>query len=143
MGNDLQTTDTYTDHAWHHWACVFEYSTTTQTGKRIIYKDGSLAAQEASEGSPYLNYGKYTIGNYFGDKYFKGQLDEIRIWQTARTQEEIQSNMSVRLAGNETGLAGYWRRNDNRKLTACDNRKLTTPFNKKLGIKKLIISYFK
>jgi len=119
-GNDLQTTNTYTDHAWHHWACVYEYTSTTQIGKRYIYKDGTLAAQDSSDSSPYMNSGKYTIGSYFGSKFFKGQLDEIRFWQSARTQEDIQDNMSVRLAGTETGLAGYWRFDERTGTTFTD-----------------------
>lgn len=40
---------------------------------------------------------------------FDGVLDEVRIWNTARSQGEIQADMSRRLAGTEAGLLAYWR----------------------------------
>ena len=37
-------------------------------------------------------------------------MDEFRIWNTARTESEIQSyNESNSLNGNEPGLVGYWK----------------------------------
>nr|NQU93158.1 choice-of-anchor D domain-containing protein [Bacteroidota bacterium] len=45
-------------------------------------------------------------------QYFNGKMDEVRIWNTARTQEEIQSNKNANLVGNETGLIGYWNFNE-------------------------------
>ena len=41
-------------------------------------------------------------------QFFAGQLTEVRLWNTARTQAEIQANLSRRLSGNEPGLVGYW-----------------------------------
>lgn len=35
-------------------------------------------------------------------------MDEVRLWQRVRTQEEIQADMNRQLGGNETGLMGYW-----------------------------------
>jgi hypothetical protein len=45
-------------------------------------------------------------------KYFSGCLDEVRIWDHARTQEEIQKTMRTELTGDEEGLAGYWKFNE-------------------------------
>lgn len=39
---------------------------------------------------------------------FNGLIDDVRIWNIARTQQEIQNNLSVKLTGNETGLAALW-----------------------------------
>jgi hypothetical protein len=39
---------------------------------------------------------------------FQGQIDEVRIWNVARTQEEIQATMFSGLSGREPGLVGYW-----------------------------------
>jgi hypothetical protein len=37
-----------------------------------------------------------------------GQIDEVRIWSTARTASEIRENMMRTLNGNESGLAAYY-----------------------------------
>ncbi|OQB13032.1 MAG: Lactonase, 7-bladed beta-propeller [Firmicutes bacterium ADurb.Bin193] len=39
---------------------------------------------------------------------YNGQIDEMRIWNVARTADEIYTNMHKRLTGNEIGLVGYW-----------------------------------
>lgn len=42
------------------------------------------------------------------NRAFKGEIDDVRIWNMARSQEEIQSDLYVSLSGKEEGLAGYW-----------------------------------
>jgi len=44
--------------------------------------------------------------------YFEGIIDEVRIWERALTQEEIQENMLKNLTGSEDGLVGYWSFNE-------------------------------
>ena len=39
---------------------------------------------------------------------FAGRLTEVRIWRTARTQEEIRASQMCRLAGPHEGLLGCW-----------------------------------
>ena len=39
---------------------------------------------------------------------FAGQIDEVRIWNVARTPEEIAATMHTSLSGKEPGLVGYW-----------------------------------
>jgi len=41
-------------------------------------------------------------------KYFRGKIDEIRIWNVARNGIEIQGDYQRQLCGDEEGLAGYW-----------------------------------
>jgi len=40
---------------------------------------------------------------------FAGQIDEVRIWNVARTGKQIVDNMFQPLIGNELGLVAYWR----------------------------------
>ena len=37
-----------------------------------------------------------------------GAIDELRVWNTARSQAEIQKSMLETLTGTESGLVGYW-----------------------------------
>jgi hypothetical protein len=41
------------------------------------------------------------------DQYFTGQMDEVRIWNLARKQDQLQRYMNQRLQGNEIGLQVY------------------------------------
>lgn len=41
--------------------------------------------------------------------FFAGIIDEARIWNYARTGEQIRQAMCRKLSGNENGLLGYWR----------------------------------
>ena len=40
---------------------------------------------------------------------FVGQIDEVRVWNIARTQKQIRTNMNTQLNGDEEGLVGYWK----------------------------------
>ncbi len=53
-------------------------------------------------GSPVL------LGAGYQNNY-NGQMDEVRIWNTARSQSEVRDNMGKRLIGTESGLVAYYR----------------------------------
>lgn len=42
---------------------------------------------------------------------FVGQIDDVRIWNIARTDADIRSDMITELKGDEPGLVGYWKFN--------------------------------
>ncbi|MBT7094313.1 MAG: T9SS type A sorting domain-containing protein, partial [Bacteroidetes bacterium] len=53
---------------------------------------------------------QYTFGQNNGNtQWFTGHLDEVRIWSKVLTETEIRENMCKTLEGNETGLAAYFR----------------------------------
>ena len=62
------------------------------------------------------------IGNDPSDltKGFKGSIDEVRLWNTVRTDAEIKSNMTKKLVGTESGLVGYWRMDEKSGLAVKD-----------------------
>jgi len=60
-----------------------------------------------------LKFHYYALGsNRHRGSRFYGQLDEVRIWDKARTEQEISADMSRSLIGNEANLMGYWRCNE-------------------------------
>jgi hypothetical protein len=62
--------------------------------------------------APYIpNSGKpYWIGRLgLEEIYFTGSIDEIRIWNVARSGSEIEAAMTTELTGGEEGLVAYWR----------------------------------
>jgi hypothetical protein len=55
------------------------------------------------------------------DAHFDGIIDEVRIWNVARTADEIKSTMSVRLTGNEPWLVALWHFDEGDGTTAADS----------------------
>lgn len=43
------------------------------------------------------------------DDGFRAQLDEVRVWQTTKTPEEVADDIERTLTGRERALAGYWK----------------------------------
>lgn len=41
------------------------------------------------------------------DGYFQGQLAEVRVWKVARTEAELQRDLSRKPSGSEPGLVAY------------------------------------
>ncbi|MBM3239750.1 T9SS type A sorting domain-containing protein [Candidatus Poribacteria bacterium] len=75
-----------------------------------IYRNGLLFATRTAPTSFYTADSSYWIGRV--DNYWNGLIDEVRIWNIARTQEEIRATMNTTLKGNEPGLVGYWNFDD-------------------------------
>jgi hypothetical protein len=55
-----------------------------------------------------------------GDAYFNGAIDEVRIWNVARTPEQIQATMNTPFTEPQSGLVGYWQLNENTGMRAHD-----------------------
>ena len=53
---------------------------------------------------------EFYLGHSSSKNYpdFMGELDEVRIWRTRRTAEQIRANLYRRLRGDEPGLAALW-----------------------------------
>lgn len=105
------------DGEWHHVSVVFTGS------EMILYIDGKLDI-EINTNNPigdgntrplWIGGNQETAG-----RYFDGYLDEIRIWETARTQKEIREAMHLHLQGYEEGLVSYWQLNQGTGLSASD-----------------------
>ncbi len=90
--------------AWHHLAATYDGATMK------IYIDGTLAASGAQTGTIATNTNVVALGNQTGyNEYFGGYADEFRIWNVARTQAQIQTNMNNELnPATQTGLVSYY-----------------------------------
>ena len=51
---------------------------------------------------------------------FNGEMDEMRLWNVARTQSEIQANMNKSISPSSTGLAAYYQFNEGSGNTLTD-----------------------
>ncbi len=96
------------DGEWHHVAGVYNQA------KLLLYVDGELDGQLTTglfAASPVL--GDLLIGNSgTANRNFTGEIDEVRVWSTARSQEEIQAGLTQSLTGSETDLEIYYSFND-------------------------------
>jgi hypothetical protein len=62
----------------------------------------------------------FKIGAAYSEAFFEGIIDEVKIWDRALSQQEIQANMYNNLTGSEPGLIGYWNFNEGSGGTAND-----------------------
>jgi len=58
------------------------------------------------------NYFKTGNGGVFSSQYFRGYIDEVRVWTVGRSQREIRAAMNIALTGYEPALLYYWRFDD-------------------------------
>ncbi len=125
--NFIKGTTAVNDGAWHHLAVVWDYSSgTSGTGK--IYVDGQNNTNTGTTNYAATNndVSGHTIkvggknGGTEAPNYFSGSIDEIRLWNTARTIDEIQTYMSRSLSGSEVGLAANYPFNEGLSSIAFD-----------------------
>ncbi len=93
---------------WHHYAGTFDGTTAK------LYIDGvEVASSNDVSTTPQVirdDNGPLYLGkdDYWENRYFNGQIDEVRIWSKARSASEIQADLGRRLDGNESGLVAYY-----------------------------------
>ncbi|MFM7023063.1 MAG: LamG-like jellyroll fold domain-containing protein [Flavobacteriales bacterium] len=105
----------FNDGQWHHLAI-------TKSGTTVsIYIDATLLGTRTLTLA--LNGNMYVGGPYDTEPtdHYGGQLDEVRIWNVARTQPEIEASMNGELVGNESGLIHYFDFNTPSSATAVLN----------------------
>jgi hypothetical protein len=104
---------------WFHIAVVFD--ATLPSNELKLYVNGNLQAQTSWAHALVPNNANLYLGGYDGggnglnaganERFFNGSMDDTRVWNTSRTQAEIQARMNSELGGTETGLVGYWKLN--------------------------------
>lgn len=93
--------------AWSHVAMT--YDANAGVGNFRLYVNGSLAGSMTATGVLKTNKGILFVGGGRSYRYSDGvTVDELRLWNRALTQAEIQANMIRTLQGNEPGLTAYY-----------------------------------
>ncbi|MCW1885468.1 hypothetical protein OKA04_12075 [Luteolibacter flavescens] len=91
---------------WHHFAVTYDGT------KVVTYLNGTAIGTATPAAPVSVTDANHMIGrklsDAFGAGYYHGYLDEIRIWNAARTVEEIRGSLANGLQGNEPGLVAYW-----------------------------------
>ena len=110
---------------WHHIAGVYDGSNMKMYVDGILVKTevghtgsiGSVSSIPVAIGGGLVNGGTVSY-------MYKGAADEVRIWNTARTSDQIRLNYLNELAGNETGLVAYY--NFNQGIVNTSNSSIAT-----------------
>jgi len=88
---------------WTHVAVVFNGT------KRLHYINGELAAQFNETGPLSTSGDEMRIGSDIAWEHSPtGAIDEVRLWNVARTQTQIRAGMSHAIAAAQAGLIGVW-----------------------------------
>jgi len=89
---------------WYHIATTFDGT------DYKLYVNGAEVHNFTIGGGrvPYPTPVRFIGGDRVSPARFRGRIDEVRMWDYARTQEEIQESMDRTLTGNETGLVAYY-----------------------------------
>jgi len=95
---------------WYHLAGTYDGRTIT------VLVNGLAVANQNTSGRLHIDQSDLYIGKgdpeYIYGECFHGALDEIRIWNVARSPEEIRATMNTPLTGKEAGLVAYWNFDD-------------------------------
>ena len=106
---------TPTPGVWYHLAVVKNGDDYT------FYRDGVADGTATTAVAVPAAAASFEVGRAEGNLHWNGQIDDLRVWNTARSQAEIQNSKDAALAGTELGLAGYWTFDDGGiSLTAAD-----------------------
>lgn len=102
------------DNQWHHLAI-----NSLRNGATILYIDGVAVKQMASKGMSVIASDRLVLGadryhpandanGWEYRNYFRGEIDEIRLWNASLTADYIRDNMHNRVEADAEGLAAYY-----------------------------------
>ncbi|WP_299886428.1 LamG-like jellyroll fold domain-containing protein [uncultured Lacinutrix sp.] len=101
---------------WSHVACTWDGSTMR------IYINGVAYTNTTSASGTLSTYAtNVRLGSHVNTNFGEMELDDVRIWEVARTATEILNAKDIELVGNEVGLVAYYTLNDNTGNIANDS----------------------
>lgn len=88
---------------WVHVAITYDEN----LSELNLYRNGNLVSTALDV--PAHNDPELFVGAYSGAFTFHGKIDEVRVWDYARSLSEIRNTMCQKLKGDEPGLSSYFR----------------------------------
>ena len=95
----------FTQGQWYHLAAVMGASGTE------FFVNGASIGSTSNTINPSVTNTSLCLGTASLLPYseqFKGEIDEVRVWNTLRTATQISANKSVSVATSSTGLVAYY-----------------------------------
>ena len=93
---------------WYHVAVTYDAPTTTM----ILFKNGVEVNRNTFVAAGTAANGQVLIGSFSaGQNLFAGSIDEVRIWNVARTPSQIAANMNTSLGYAQPNLMANYRFN--------------------------------
>ncbi|MCE2804196.1 MAG: LamG domain-containing protein, partial [Gemmataceae bacterium] len=112
------------DNTWHHIALV-------RTGNSFVgYVDGVQALTFTSSSS--ITGSDMTLGWDIGNPsqtYLNGFLDEVRVWNVARSLSDLTANRNGTIGGGSSGLVAYYKLDESSGAIAANSATATTGIN--------------
>lgn len=100
---------------WMHIAATYDQSSIK------IYINGNLdATLNANAALPTGSESWYIGKRWDSNELFRGVMDEIRVWNVARTQAQIQASMNTSVPTNSTGLRAYYKLDESAGTSTAD-----------------------
>ncbi|MBT5874111.1 MAG: T9SS type A sorting domain-containing protein [Candidatus Latescibacteria bacterium] len=112
---DLAGVTTLATDTWYHAAVTYDGNTIN------LYLNGLLESTRIGPLNTVTDADGLIVGKRSVVSLWDGQIDEVRIWDTVRTQTEIQADMNHRLSGNEAGLMTYLRFDEGSGTSTADD----------------------
>lgn len=109
-GEVLQTPCEVSPGKWYHVAGTWDGSTLTALVNGVkVWSESASGGMSIDQSDLFIGKGdpKWSFG-----EYFHGAIDEIRIWNVARSAGQIQAAMTKPLTGKEPGLVAGWNFDD-------------------------------
>jgi hypothetical protein len=116
--NFITSTTTFNDDNWHHVTEIVSLS------ERSLYVDGTLIGTDTSFSNQNFGYIVLGASNLTPGIYFEGEIDEVRIWNTALSIDDVNATGNCQLEGDEANLLAYYQFNQG--TDATDNTSVTT-----------------
>jgi hypothetical protein len=125
-GNGYFDVECYTAvslNTWTHVAATYDGSTVNMYYNGVLKKSQTVGSVALDAAAISLYIGSYNGGSMF----FAGNMDRMRIWNVARTQEQIAANMNGVVAPGTTGLVAQY--TFNQGVAGGNNAGLTTLYD--------------
>ncbi|MCC5934155.1 MAG: T9SS type A sorting domain-containing protein [Balneolales bacterium] len=119
-GDDLTGQTDVPAGLWSHVAFTYDVNTNART----VYLNGVADGTDFATG-PFMGEGNVYIGQWNNENFLNGRIDELRIWNTARSPEEIRQTMHRTISVLEAdfqNLNAYYRFDEGTGTTAYDLR---------------------